>query len=96
MLPSNKLDRVIALATKISAERYGANYDPETCLVNLLDLILKDGGINCDDDNFFELLNQERNVALPDALTDFEFYVNNPYKTKAEKILSKIEARKNR
>ena len=92
----SKLDRVISLATKISAERYGANYNPEICLANLLNLILTDSDIESTDDNFFELLNQERGVSLQDALTEFEFYTDNPYRPKAEKILSKIEARKNK
>ena len=93
--PASKLDRIITLAAKISAERYGVNYNPEICLANLLNVILTDGK-DYNEDNFFELLNEERNVELPEALTDFEFYKNNPYKRKAERILSKIEARKNR
>ena len=46
--------------------------------------------------DFFQLLNQDNNTNLDQVLTDFDFYLDNPYKKKAEKILSKIEARKNK
>jgi hypothetical protein len=92
----DKLDKIITLATQISVERYSENYNPEICLANLLNAILADGTGENGCDNFFELLNKERGVELPEALTDFDFYKNNPYKNKAEKILSKIEAKKNK
>jgi hypothetical protein len=92
-----KLDKIYSLAVKISVERYSPNYNPEIALANLLNLILRDeDGKETDSDNFFELLNKEHSVELPEALTEFDFYNNNPYRTKAEKILSKIEARKNK
>ena len=34
-----KLNRIEALATEISAERYSHNYNPEVCLANLLNYI---------------------------------------------------------
>ena len=45
--------------------------------------------------DFFQLLNQDHDINLDEALNDFDFYLNNPYKKKAEKMLSNIEARKN-
>lgn len=93
---STKLQKIEALATEISAERYSPHYNPEICLANLLNFILSDDANQGDSDNFFQLLNQERNVDLTEALNDFDFYLDNPYKKKAEKILSKIEARKNK
>ena len=93
---STKLQKIEALATEISAERYSPHYNPEICLANLLNFILANDTDQGDDDNFFQLLNQERNVDLTEALNDFDFYLDNPYKKKAEKILSKIEARKNK
>ncbi len=93
---NTRLSRIEDLATKISAERYNPNYNPEICLANLLDLILTDGVSEREEDNFFELLNKERNLKLNEVLSDFDFFNDNPYKEKAEKILSKIEARKNK
>ncbi len=93
---STKLQKIEALATEISAERYSPHYNPEVCLANLLNFILSDDSEQGDADNFFQLLNAERNVDLTEALNDFDFYLDNPYKKKAEKILSKIEARKNK
>ena len=90
-----KLNRIEALATEISAERYSHNYNPEVCLANLLNYILSDNNQDMNND-FFQLLNQEHDMNLDQALNDFDFYLNNPYKKKAEKILSKIEARKNK
>jgi len=46
--------------------------------------------------DFFQLLNQDNNSNLEQVLNDFDFFLNNPFKKKAEKILSKIEARKNK
>lgn len=90
-----KLTKIESLATEISAERYSPNYNPEICLANLLNYILS--GENQDMQNdFFQLLNEDHNSDLDQVLNDFDFYLNNPYKKKAEKILSKIEARKNR
>jgi uncharacterized protein YciU (UPF0263 family) len=91
------LDKIYLTANKISAERYMKNFNTEIALANLINVILCEtsDGANAGDD-FFELLNNERKVPLPDALSEFDFYKNNPYKAKAEKILSKIEARKNR
>lgn len=91
-----KLAKIEALATEISAERYSPNYNPEICLANLLNFILSDDITPEVEDNFFQLLNEERNVDLTEALNDFDFFLDNPYKKKAEKILSKIEARKNK
>lgn len=93
---STKLQKIEALATEISAERYSPHYNPEICLANLLNFILANDTDQGNVDNFFQLLNQERNVDLTEALNDFDFYLDNPYKKKAEKILSKIEARKNK
>jgi hypothetical protein len=92
---AEKLNKIKSLAVEISAERYSPNYNPEICLANLLNYI----GSADDQDlkkDFFQLLDQDHNLNLDQALTDFDFYMNNPYKKKAEKILSKIEARKNK
>ena len=91
---SQKLSQIEAYATKISAERYNTNYNPEISLANLLNYILSDNE-NMQND-FFQLLNQDNNSNLDQVLNDFDFYLNNPFKKKAEKILSKIEARKNK
>ena len=93
--PVQKLNKIESLATEISAERYSPNYNPEICLANLLNFILSADDQDMKND-FFQLLNQDHNVNLDQALNDFDFYLNNPYKKKAEKILSKIEARKNK
>lgn len=93
--PQQKLNKIKALATEISAERYNPSYSPEVCLANLLNYILSADDQDMQND-FFQLLNQDHNVNLEQALNDFDFYLNNPYKKKAEKILSKIEARKNK
>lgn len=93
---ATKLKKIEALATEMSAERYSPNYNPEICLANLLNFILSKDLDQETEDNFFQLLNEERNVDLNEALNDFDFYIDNPYKKKAEKILSKIEARKNK
>ena len=90
-----KLNQIEAFATKISAERYNTNYNPEISLANLLNYILSKNTENMQND-FFQLLNQENNSNLDQVLNDFDFYLNNPFKKKAEKILSKIEARKNK
>ncbi|MBO4726188.1 MAG: hypothetical protein J5598_01125 [Clostridia bacterium] len=92
---AEKLNKIKALATEISAERYNHNYNPEICLANLLNFILADDNQDMEND-FFQLLNQDHNINLDQALNEFDFYLNNPYKKKAEKILSKIEARKNK
>lgn len=92
---AQKLTKIESLATEISAERYSPNYNPEICLANLLNYILSADTQDMQND-FFQLLNQDHNVNLDQALTDFDFYLDNPYKKKAEKILSKIEARKNK
>ncbi|MCQ2381850.1 MAG: hypothetical protein MJ054_00945 [Clostridia bacterium] len=92
---SLKLSKIKSLATQISAERYDSNYNPEICLANLLNFILSDDDQDMQND-FFQLLNQDHDVNLDQVLNDFDFYLNNPYKKKAEKILSKIEARKNK
>lgn len=93
--PQDKLNKIEALAAEISAERYRPNYNADVCLANLLNFILSSDNQDMQHD-FFQLLNQEHNMNLDQALDDFDFYLNNPYKKKAEKILSKIEARKNR
>lgn len=93
--PQDKLNKIEALATEISAERYRPNYNADVCLANLLNYILSADDQDMQHD-FFQLLNQEHNMNLDQALDDFDFYLNNPYKKKAEKILSKIEARKNK
>lgn len=93
--PAQKLDEIKSLAVEISAERYSPNYNPEVCLANLLNYILSDDNQDRQND-FFQLLDQDHNLNLDQALNDFDFYLNNPYKKKAEKILSKIEARKNK
>ena len=93
--PVQKLSKIKSLATEISAERYSPNYNPEICLANLLNYILAADDQDMKND-FFQLLNQDHNMNLDQALNDFDFYLNNPYKKKAEKILSKIEARKNK
>ena len=90
-----KLEKIKALATKISAERYDANYNPEISLANLLNYILSADGQDMEND-FFQLLNQDNDSNLEQVLNDFDFFLNNPFKKKAEKILSKIEARKNK
>ena len=90
-----KLEQIKTLATKISAERYNAHYNPEICLANLLNYILSADDQDMQND-FFQLLNQDNNSNLEQVLNDFDFYLDNPYKKKAEKILSKIEARKNK
>lgn len=92
---TQKLNQIKNLAVEISAERYNSNYNPEVSLANLLNYILADDNQDLQND-FFQLLDQEHNVDLEQALNDFDFYLNNPYKKKAEKILSKIEARKNK
>ena len=92
---AQKLTKIETLATEISAERYSPNYNPEICLANLLNYILSSDNQDMKND-FFQLLNQDHNSNLDQVLTDFDFYLNNPYKKKAEKILSKIEARKNK
>lgn len=92
---AQKLTKIESLATEISAERYSPNYNPEICLANLLNYILSADTQDMQND-FFQLLNQDHNVNLDQALNDFDFYLDNPYKKKAEKILSKIEARKNK
>ena len=92
---SQKLTKIEALATEISAERYSPNYNPEICLANLLNYILSADNMDMQND-FFQLLNQDHNTNLEQVLNDFDFYLNNPFKKKAEKILSKIEARKNK
>ena len=93
--PIKKLNRIESLATEISAERYSPNYNPEICLANLLNYILSADNQDMQND-FFQLLDQDHNTNLDQVLNDFDFYLNNPYKKKAEKILSKIEARKNK
>lgn len=92
---AQKLEEIKALATKISAERYDANYNPEISLANLLNYILSADNQDMQND-FFQLLNQENNSNLEQVLNDFDFFLNNPFKKKAEKILSKIEAKKNK
>ena len=92
---ADKLTKIEALATEISAERYSPNYNPEICLANLLNYILSAENQDMQND-FFQLLNQDHNLDLDQALTDFDFYLDNPYKKKAEKMLSKLEARKNK
>ena len=92
---SEKLNKIENLATQISAERYTHNYNPEICLANLLNCILATDDQDLQND-FFQILNQEHDMNLDEALNDFDFYLNNPYKKKAEKMLSKIEARKNK
>lgn len=92
---SEKLNKIENLATQISAERYTHNYNPEICLANLLNCILATDDQDLQND-FFQILNQEHDMGLDEALNDFDFYLNNPYKKKAEKMLSKIEARKNK
>lgn len=94
-LATQKLAKIESLATEISAERYSPNYNPEICLANLLSYILSDDNQDMQND-FFQLLNQEHDADLEQVLNDFDFYLNNPYKKKAEKILSKIEAKKNK
>ncbi len=93
--PIKKLNKIESLATEISAERYSPNYNPEICLANLLNYILSADNQDMQND-FFQLLDQDHNTNLDQVLNDFDFYLNNPYKKKAEKILSKIEARKNK
>ena len=93
--PQEKLHKIEAMATEISAERYRPNYNADVCLANLLNFILSSDDQDMKND-FFQLLNQEHDMNLDQALDDFDFYLNNPYKKKAEKILSKIEARKNK
>lgn len=92
---AQKLEQIKTLATKISAERYDANYNPEISLANLLNYILSADDQDMQND-FFQLLNQDNNSNLEQVLNDFDFFLNNPFKKKAEKILSKIEARKNK
>jgi organic radical activating enzyme len=93
----NKLDKIRAAAARLSTERYINGNSPEILLANLIDIILCEmDGTENEGNDFFELLNKERTVGLDDALTEFDFYKNNPYKTKAEKILTKIESKKNK
>ena len=93
--PKEKLNKIETMAAQISAERYRPNYNADVCLANLLNFILSSDDQDMQHD-FFQMLNEEHDMKLEQALDDFDFYLNNPYKKKAEKILSKIEARKNK
>jgi hypothetical protein len=98
--PDEKLQRIAEVTNRISAERFGDKPQFDILLADLIDEILRilndsecDGGSG---DSIFSLLNKERSVKLEDALMEFDFFQNNPYKDKAERYLAKIEARKNR
>jgi hypothetical protein len=96
-----QIDEIRDLTNRISAERFKEHANIDILLATLIDSILQilNGGgeiPNGGGGNFFELLNRERTVKLDDALTDFDFFNNNPYKDKAERRLAKIEAKKNK
>ena len=91
-----KLEKIENLASQISTQRYTPNYNPEVCLANLLNVILSKDIDETLQNDFFQLLNQERNTNLTEALNDFDFFLDNPYRKKAEKILAKFEGYKNK
>ena len=91
-----KLQKIENLASQISTQRYTPNYNPEVCLANLLNVILSKDIDETLQNDFFQLLNQERNTNLTEALNDFDFFLDNPYRKKAEKILAKFEGYKNK
>ena len=93
---NEKLRQIAQVVDRISAERFNPSAQIDILLADLIDSVLQILSGNSTGDDFFKLLNEERSVKLDVALADFDFYNDNPYKTKAEKYLAKIEARKNR
>lgn len=94
--PEKQLQKISDVTNRISSERFNPNANMDVLLADLIDSILQILNGSAAEDDFFRLLNEERTVKLDDALTEFDFYRDNPYKSKAEKYLAKIEAKKNK
>jgi hypothetical protein len=94
--PEEQLQKINDVTNRISAERFNPGANIDVLLADLIDSILQILNGSTAEDDFFRLLNEERTVKLDDALTEFDFYHDNPYKNKAEKYLAKLEAKKNK
>jgi uncharacterized coiled-coil protein SlyX len=105
-----RLTNIQEFANTASSARYLQGAQPEVLLANLIAQILTESsamselkpvepavsahasGISGDD--FFEILAGSKELKLDEALSGFDFFDNNPYKSKAEKRLKKIEAKR--
>ncbi|MDR0384205.1 MAG: hypothetical protein LBH47_02700 [Christensenellaceae bacterium] len=86
---SDKFSAIVKKATLTSMERYLNGFNAEIALADLLNVILGEEAKQ-GNDNFFSVLNEQRDIALDEALEEFDFYNNNPYKGKAKKTLTKL------
>lgn len=105
-----RLENVKDFANRASEQRYLKGQNIEVLLANLITQILtetndidkqkplktssKAAGNRGED--FFEVLASTKELKLDEALEGFEFYEQNPYKSKAEKKLAKMEAKRTR
>jgi len=90
-------------ANRTSSARYLKGAQSEVLLANLITQVLavtddsrdvEFSEANNHDPDFFEVLASTKELKLDKALEGFEFFDNNPFKTKAERKLAKIQAKK--
>ena len=98
-----RLSNLRDCANKASEARYLKDAQPEVLLANLIAKVLTESSdleklkpvvASENEEDFLQILASTKELKLDDALEGFDFFDNNPYKTKAEKKLEKIKTKK--
>ena len=103
-----RLENIRGWVEAASKLRYMKNTDADAVLANLITQVMEESDKieelkpitppvkvkpkECEE--FFEILASSGEITLDDALKGFDFYDDNPYKSKAEKTLAKLEKEK--
>jgi len=101
-----RIDNIRCWTNVASKKRYNKDADPDAILANLITHVLtetdnvdalkptiKEPDTKIISDDLFKMLSHSQNINLEEAMRGFDFYDNNPYKTKAEKRIAKIKKR---
>ena len=98
-----RLSNLRDCANRASEARYLKDAQAEVLLANLIAKVLTESAdleklkpviAEEGEDDFLQILASTKELKLGDALEGFDFFDNNPYKTKAEKKLEKIKTKK--
>jgi hypothetical protein len=105
-----RLYNIMGYANRASEQRYLQDAQSEVILAHLIMQILDEtadidelkplvsdlesGLLNGDD--FFDILANNKELKLDEALSGFDFFDNNPFRQSAERRLAKIERKKNK
>ena len=101
IIPQSNPDQISLIKEFVgeaSRARYLNTADPEAILANLIAQLLS--ALNPQHDctknqkDFLSVLATQETAPLDSSLKGFEFYENNPYRTKAEKRLAKLKKKR--